>query len=209
MTPQLKCGVRILLIVLRGLKLKCLTTILFLFLFSSFAYAADLYSFNTRFRPPQANFIYLVPVANLTTDFLILGTNCLNITSGRLNGSRCLEPSFLTINFICENNNDCFLPDTCLNTLVCGLDRSEIEIGEVPVTVAQTMAITLPVVISGFFITIAVAQAIPFVGVFGGIMLMVESWFIGGLSPMIGFLMAIVSFIIIIFFALKIRKNKI
>ena len=141
----------------------------------------------------------------MTSAFLILGNNCLNITGSRLNGTRCLTPNVLTINFICENNNDCFLPDTCLKTLVCGLDRSEIKILEVPITTARMLAVTLPVVISTFFIATGVVTAIPFVGFFGAIMLMTESWFIASFSPLIAYAMALLSMFLMIFFVLRKR----
>ncbi len=141
----------------------------------------------------------------MTSDFLILGNTCLNITGSRLNGTRCLTPNIITINFICENNADCFLPDTCLDTLVCGLDTSEIKIGEVPVTLARTLAFSLPLAISAFFIGAGIVAAVPFIGFFGAIMLMVESWFIAPLSPLIAYTMALLSFVLMIFFVFRKR----
>lgn len=179
----------------------------FLFIILSTIVYADFYSFESSFKPEQANFIYLIPAPNMTNDLLVLGTNCLNITGGRLAGVRCLEPLILTINFICQNNGDCFLPDTCLDSLVCGSDTTPIEIGEPITTLPRIMAIALPIAISVFFIAIAVTQAIPIVGVMGGIMLMTESWYVASFSPFIAFVIALLSFMIIILFVFWRKKN--
>lgn len=180
--------------------------IFFFIILSSFV-SADFYSFNDSFKPEATNFIYLIPVPNMTNTILILGDTCLNISGGRLAGDRCLTPSSITINFICENNGDCFLPDTCLNTLVCGLDTSEIEIGDLIDTLPKLMAVTLPIVVSVFFIGIAVIIGAPIIGVMGSIMLMSESWFIASMSPFFAYIIALLSFFLIIFFVFW-RKNK-
>ncbi len=178
-------------------------------LFLNSVYADDFWSFDSSFQPSQALFIYLIPVDNMTNINLTLSANCLNITGGRLNGSRCLLPNIITINFICENNNDCFLPDTCLSTLVCGIDTSPIEITEDIVTLPRTMAVALPVAISVFFLAIAITQGIPIVGVFASIMFMTESWFVASFSPFMGLIMGLLSFVMLIFFVLWRKKIKI
>lgn len=175
-------------------------------LLSNLAYA-DFYSFEDSFQPTSANFIYLIPKVNMTNTVLVLGNNCLNITGGRLQGDRCLTPAIITINFICQNNGDCFLPDTCLDSLVCGLDTAPIEILEPISTLPRLMAVALPIVISVFFLGIAVTQAIPIVGVIGSIMLMTESWYIASFAPFISLIIALLSFFLLIFFAVWRKKQ--
>ena len=187
--------------------MKKLLLIIFFVLLSVNVYAADFFSFGSSFKPPATRYIYLIPIDNMTSDFLILGNTCLNITGSRLNGTRCLEPASITINYICQNNGDCFLPDTCLNTLVCGIDTTEIEIGEVPATLSRNLALALPVAVSLFFIGVAVVQSVPFVGVFGSIMLMSESWYVNSYSPILAYIMALLSIFLTIFFVLRSQKN--
>lgn len=162
---------------------------------------ADFWGFDSSLKPPETLFTYLIPQRNMSNADLILGKNCLNISGGRLAGIRCLTPSIPTTNFICENDNDCFLPFTCSKNIVCELDTTELKIDEPVNTTSRALALILLVLVSFFFIIIGYAKRIGFIGFFGSILLMVTSWYISSSQAFIAFILGLLSLLLIIHFA--------
>ena len=156
----------------------------------SYSQSDDFFSYNTLFNPPLSTFNYVVPLTNLSNvSFLVHDGWCLNITGGRLAGSRCLEG--VKTRFICENNSDCSSGDFCNTTLVC--ERGVIlNLLTCPVNMAGMLNTMLIFLISGFFIATGLIFKAPISGVLGSIMGITSSLFIAACIAIAAYLFALI-----------------
>ncbi len=77
-------------------------------------------------------------------------------------------------------------------------------IGECPTgSTAEILVLWLIVLISLFFIGLGITQNLGVLGFFGSIMFMVTSWFLAGCQPFFAYIVAVFSFVLIIWFVIR------
>lgn len=77
------------------------------------------------------------------------------------------------------------------------------ELGVCPETTSGTLTLFLIVIIALFFILLGFLKDIGAIGFFGALMFMVCSWYVGSCVAMFGLIMALFSFVLIIWFAVS------
>ena len=173
---------------------------LYVVAFSS-ALNEDFYSFNSLFNPPESNFNYVVPRTNLSNVSLLVHEGiCLNISGGRLQGSRCLDGD--KTRFICQNVGDCNSGDFCNTSLVCETHLI-LSLLSCPTSLAGFMNLALIFVVSSFFIAAGFIYKAPISGILGSTMGIASSLFIAACLAIAAYMFALICVALLGWFATR------
>lgn len=143
---------------------------------------------------------------NTTVNASLFINNVLNQTIEVSTGNHSYAPVLFSNNqtlewFVNATNAISTVSGTFNLTIVRSIDDA-ILVGSCPTTTPETLNLWIFIGMSLFFITIALLFQLPFIGVFGSFMLMVDSWYIVGCIQFFGLVTALLSLVLLVYFTL-------